>query len=176
MKNNNSIVVELSPEEIDEEVKAFMYQNRRRASAIRLMDTDWPQAPTIRAMLVNYAGLHINNGSVPVVLSAIDRGALSYERRLGTKPDWLRLTGFLDVTIKAISKELVGLTVVGTKGNVWHPTSGLALSTWMIKEKEAKIVTTSHSTANELTLIRQAIMRNLHVHLPKTATGVFNGK
>lgn len=176
MKELNTLVANVDPEDMDIAIKNFMYANRRRASAVRLMDTDWPQAHVIRSMLVSYVGLSIESCGNPLVFSAIDRGALSYERRLGTKPDWLRLTGFLEVTIKGIAKELVGLKVVGAKGNVWLPQSGLPLSTWITKEKEAQIVRGGNPSPNEGALIRSAIMKYLSTHLPKTAQGVFSGR
>jgi hypothetical protein len=153
------------PEMVSDVVKEFLYANRRRASAVRLMDTDWPQAALLRMMLVEYVSIAVGDGCHPLVLNAIDRGALAYERRLGAKPDWTRLSCFVDTALKSLSMELAGLHVVSHRGNHWHPYAGQTLESWLLREKEGE-VRRAKPIQDEGKQIRHALLNYLGDHLP----------
>ncbi|NLC21629.1 MAG: hypothetical protein GX771_06915 [Halomonadaceae bacterium] len=153
------------PELVSDAVKEFLYANRRRASAVRLMDTDWPQAALLRMMLVDYVSIAVNDGRNPLVLNAIDRGALAYEGRLGEKPDWTRLSCFVETALKSLSMELAGLHVVSQRGSRWHPYTGQTLEGWLLKEKEGE-VRRSKPIQDEGRRIRHALLSHLGELLP----------
>lgn len=155
---------------VSEALKGFLYANRRRASAIRLMDTDWPQSADLRALLVDYVSLGIKDGRHSVVLSAIDRGALAYEKTLGQKPDWQRLSGFLDIATRSIATELAGTRVVSDRGTTWLPESGCTLQAWLARETKGE-VRKVRATSEEAERIRVAVMKHISSLLPARAKG-----
>lgn len=149
-----------------ESLKIFLYANRRRASAIRLMDTDWPQAALLRTLLVDYVSLAVADGHNPLVLNAIDRGALAYEKTLGSKPDWRRIDGFLKTAARSLSVELAGMRVISARGSEWQPAQGEPLHEWVRREAKAD-VSWVKPAPGEHERIRQAVLAYLDRHLPK---------
>jgi len=162
------------PDGVSETLRDFLYANRRRASAIRLMDTDWPQAALLRTMLVEYVSLAIKDGRHALVLRAIDRGALAYEKTLGQKPDWQRMCGFLEAAASTLSLELPGLRVVSERGATWTPFCGQPLQSWLMREQKCE-VRKERPTAEEGERIRRAVFEYLQHQLPLRLQGVNNG-
>lgn len=159
-------VATIESDDVSERFKTFLYANRRRASAIRLMDTDWPQAYLIRQMLVEYVGLVFEDGSHPLVFNAIDRGALGYEKQLGGKPDWQRLACFVDITLSNLSNELAGTSVISPRGHRWAPYSGHPLQGWLLREGSGEI-RRQRGHADEGKKIYNAMLGYLEGYLPK---------
>lgn len=156
------------PDGVTQALRDFLYANRRRASAIRLMDTDWPQAALLRTLLAEYVSIALLDGRHAVVLRAIDRGALAYEKTLGQKPDWERLCGFIDSVISTLALELPGLRVVSSRGHVWTPFSGLPLQSWLAREGKCE-VRREKPEAEEGERIRRAVLDHLEKQLPLKA-------
>jgi len=155
---------------VSEALRGFLYANRRRASAIRLMDTDWPQSALLRTMLVDYVSLALKDGRNALVLNAIDRGALAYEKTLGKKPDWHRLCGFLDTASRSLAMELAGTRVVSERGATWTPDSGCTLLSWLHLEQKGE-VRKERASAEEVERIRIALLTYLSKQLPAKARG-----
>lgn len=155
-------------------LKDFLYANRRRASAIRLMDTDWPQSARIRTMLVDYAGLALNEGRRSSVFNAIDRGALAYGKILGQKPDWERLCSFIITAANTLAVELAGVRVTSHKGDVWLPESGSSLLAWIMRETKGEVNRVAPKSG-EVERIESAILLYLSSELPCKARSVING-
>jgi len=147
-------------------LRTFLYANRRRANAIRLMDTDWPQAEELRKLLVDYAGIGLTIGTNSSALCAIDRGALAYEKTLGQKPDWRRLSRFLDTAIQSLAVDLAGVRVRTSDGEEWKPEFGGTLTAWM-KPRESAELTREKVTTGEIERIKLALMAYLHDQLPE---------
>lgn len=162
--------IEVSPPVIDIEsnislLKDFLYSSRRRANSVRLMDTDWPQASKLRELLLEYVSLLPVQGKEHLLLSSIDRGAVVYEKTLGTKPDPTRLHRFLSAVIDNLSLELSGVRIESPKNNVWTAFSGKPLSIWLVNEGGGTVKKVAPAK-DEASRIKACILDYLKADLP----------
>lgn len=146
-------------------LKEFLYSSRRRANSVRLMDTDWPQASRLRERLLEYVSLAPVQGKEMLLLSSIDRGAVVYEKTLGTKPDPNRLHRFLSAVVDNLSKELAGVRVESGRNNVWTPFSGKPLSLWLGAEGGGTVKKVKPEDG-EVLMIRNSILEYINSDLP----------
>jgi hypothetical protein len=100
-----------------------------------------------------------------LLLSSIDRGAVVYEKTLGTKPDPNRLHRFLSAVVDNLSKELAGVRVESGRNNVWTPFSGKPLSLWLGAEGGGTVKKVKPEDG-EVQMIRNSILEYINSDLP----------
>ena len=166
--NHDRDVLVFEPEKHLEEMKAFLYANRKRANSVRLMDTDWPQSVAIRERLLEYVSFIPSKGKELAILSAIDRGAIMYEGSLGSKPDPRRLVQFLDVVLSDLSSELSGVRVKSASEKVWAPHLGAPLGPWLVENGQGTVLRVT-AEKGEPHKIRGSLLKYLTHEIPPSA-------
>lgn len=149
-------------------LKSFMFSSRMRANTIRLIDTDWPQATEIRALLVDYVGLQIMSPrNVPALMDSVERACIAYSRTLGTKPDHIRLQAFLDTLLDDLSFHLAGFIALSPNEPDWRPSYGRPLSTWLKDRGNAKLTRTPRAPdQKDIVAVRKALLVYLGTAIP----------
>ncbi len=119
------------PDGMDERFREFLYGSRRRAGAVRLLDTDWPRAPRIRDQLKAYVTDGLLTGKSPVLHELVDHGINAYEKELGT-PDKQRILAFARAAEEVFVMRLSGVSLHAGEAQVWRPELGVPLLDWLM--------------------------------------------
>lgn len=156
-----------------EALHKYLFSNRMRGKSVRQLDTDWPQAPVLRQLLVEYASIGIVDGKTPVVFTAISAGVNVYDRLLANKPDWVRLYSVMDVTINTLARQIAGIEVTSRTGKMWTPQGGSTLQHWINREGSGT-VEVRQAKPEMVKSTRETIIRQINQELPPAVAAKLN--
>jgi hypothetical protein len=148
-------------------LRHFITSNRRRATAARHLDMEWPQAVNIRDRLNSLItdGFHINDR--PVLHQIMDKALVAYAQTLRAGlNDRDRLAAFLRVVEIETNNALHAVRLNDDTGAHWALAGGGLLEDWLIQHTPCAVEIDAEAKEDERERVQAVIREHLGIFLP----------